>query len=258
MIIKNKEQRRKYQQASQISTEILRQLYETVAIGVTGLEIDKLAADLCQKYGVEAAFFDVPGKKGVYGHSTCVQINDAAVHGLPDSQAFRPGDLITVDFGIKYAGFYTDHCFSVGLQPVKDSDLKLLKTGKDSVQKAIKEAVTGKTTGDIGYVLHHEVKKEGFDTLKQYIGHGIGQTLHEDPEVAAWGERGEGEVLQKGQVICVESQVVAGSDQIKIDADGWTARTRDGQNSVMFEYMVVVDNAKPKVLTNTLDWKLTK
>lgn len=259
MIIKNKKQRQQYLEACEISVKILREIYDHVEVDANPLELDKLAGKLCQKYNVEPGFFNVPGKKGIFGFNSCIQINDVAVHGIPASNyKIKSGDLITVDFGIIYKGFYTDHCFTVGVGEVSPENKKLLYAGRDSVLLATKQAITGNTTGDIGHVLENEVRKNNFDTLKKYIGHGIGTSLHESPEVPAYGKKGEGTVLKKGEVICVESQVVAGNIDVKTDPNGWTVRTRDGKNSVMFEYMVMVDNLKPVILTPTQDWKLIK
>lgn len=259
MIIKNKNQKKEYLEACRISVEILRQVYDAIEIGVSPIRLDKFAGDLCEKYDVEPAFFNVPGRKGIYGYNSCIQINDVAVHGIPDANyEIKDGDLVTVDFGIIYKGYYTDHCITVGVGNVSPEDKKLLQVGRESVLKAVKQATTGNHTGDIGFVLENEVRKEGFDTLKEYIGHGIGSGLHDEPEVPAYGEKGEGDQLQKGQVICIESQVVAGEPRVTTDGDGWTTRTRDGENAVMFEYMVMVDNTKPKIMTPTHEWPLIK
>jgi len=259
MIIKNKNQKREYLEACQISVEILKQVYDAIAIGVSPIDLDILAGKLCEERGVEPAFFNVPGRKGIYGYNSCIQINDVAVHGIPDANyQIQDGDLVTVDFGIIYKGYYTDHCVSVGVGNVSKEDKKLLQVGRESVLKATKQAITGNHTGDLGYVMESEARKHGFDTLKDYIGHGIGTSLHNEPEVPAYGYKGDGDQLQKGEVICVESQVVVGKPSVKTDHDGWTTRTRDGKNAVMFEYMVMVDNTKPLIMTPTQDWPLTK
>jgi methionyl aminopeptidase len=259
VIIKNKKQKREYLEACKISVEILKEVYEAIEIGISPIDLDKLAGKLCEEKGVKPSFFDVPGRKGIYGYNSCIQINDVAVHGIPDANYnIKDGDLVTVDFGIIYKGYYTDHCVSVGVGNVSEENIKLLRVGKESVLSAIKQATSGNYTGDIGYTLENEAQKHNYDTLKEYIGHGIGESLHDDPEVPAYGNKGDGNLLKKGQVICIESQVVAGEPKVKTDTDGWTTRTRDGKNAVMFEYMVMVDNAKPLNMTPTQDWPLVK
>jgi methionyl aminopeptidase len=259
MIIKNKNQKREYLEACHISVTILKQVYDAIAIGVSPIDLDKLAGKLCGKKNVKPSFFDVPGKKSIYGYNTCIQINDVAVHGIPDADyTIQDGDLVTVDFGIIHKGYYTDHCITVGVGNISPEDKKLLQIGRESVLKAVKQATTGNYTGDIGFTLENEARKHNFDTLKEYIGHGIGTGLHDDPEIPAYGDKGKGDQLKKGEVICIESQVVAGEPRVKTDADGWTTRTRDGKNAVMFEYMIMVDNTKPLIMTPTQDWPLIK
>lgn len=259
MIIKNKNQRKEYLEACRISVEILKQVYDAIKIGISPIDLDKIAGKLCDKYNVKPSFFGVPGKKSLYQYNTCIQINDVAVHGIPDAHyQIKDGDLVTVDFGIIYKNYYTDHCISVGVGNVSKEDKKLLQVGRESVLKAVKQAKTGNHTGDIGFTLENEARKHHFDTLKEYIGHGIGTGLHDEPEVPAYGNRGDGDQLQKGEVICIESQVVAGKPSVKTDSDGWTTRTRDGSNAVMFEYMVMVDNTKPLIMTPTQNWPLIK
>lgn len=259
MIIKNKNQKREYLEACKISVTILKAVYDAIKIGISPIELDQLAGKLCEEKGVKPSFFDVPGKKGIYGYNSCIQVNDVAVHGIPDAKyTIQDGDLVTVDFGIIYKGYYTDHCVSVGIGDVSEENRKLLQVGRESVLKATKQALTGNYTGDIGYTLEHQAQKHNYNTLKEYIGHGIGNSLHDEPEIPAFGNKGEGDKLNKGEVICIESQVVAGEPRVKTDADGWTTRTRDGKNAVMFEYMVMVDNTKPLIMTPTQDWPLVK
>jgi len=259
MIIKNKNQKREYLEACQISVEILKQVFDAIQIGVSPIDLDRLAGELCQKKEVKPAFFDVPGRKGIFGYNACIQINDVAVHGVPDANYhIQDGDLVTVDFGIIHKGYYTDHCITVGVGNVSVANKKLLQVGKESVLSAVKQATSGNYTGDIGFTLENEARKHNFDTLKEYIGHGIGTGLHDEPEVPAFGERGTGDKLRKGEVICIESQVVAGEPNVKTDKDGWTTRTRDGENAVMFEYMVMVDNKTPLIMTPTQNWPLIK
>lgn len=257
MIIKNKKQKKEYQDVCDLSVQILRSIYDKIAIGAKPIDLDKFAGEQCEKYGSKPAFFDVPGKKGIYGYNSCIQINDVAVHGIPAADyEIKSGDLVTVDFGIIKNGYFTDHCVTVGVGDVSKENKKLLEAGFNSVFNATKQAITGNTTGDIGFVLESEARQDGFDTLKEYIGHGIGYSLHDEPEIPAHGFPGQGEQLRKGEVICVESQVVAGEAKVITDPDGWTTRTRDGKNAVMFEFMVMVDNTKPIIMTKTNDWPL--
>lgn len=259
MIIKNKQQRKTYREACQISTEILRELYEMLKIGLYPIEVDNKAFELCRKWDVQPAFYGVQGSHDKYKHATCIQLNDVVVHGIPsDKVAIKDGDLVTVDFGIIYEGFYTDHAFTVGLGKVKAADLDLLKAGKETVLAAVQLAKVGSTTGDLGNAMMSVALDHGYDTAKNYVGHGIGRRLHEYPELPTFGTQKSGEFLEKGMVICVEAQVIAGSDKLKTDKDHWTVRSKDGSNSVMFEYMVEVGKNGPRIMTDTLDFSLQK
>ena len=233
-----------------ISVEILEELSKDIREGVTTLEIDNKAGYLCKEYGVQPAFKRVEG----YNYNTCISVNDVAVHGIPNDVPLKKGDLISVDFGIIYKGMYTDHCWtwSVG-NPNKDNEV-LLKAGREAVENAIPYAIAGNHTGDLGYQMESAAKKYGFNIIKMFVGHGIGKTLHDVPDIPAYGKPGKGALLVNGMVICIECQVVNDNGDVKIDNDGWSARTKNGGNSVMFEYMVIVGKDSPTVLTDTFDW----
>ncbi|MEO8582079.1 MAG: type I methionyl aminopeptidase [Patescibacteria group bacterium] len=259
MIIENTSQYQLYKHAAQISMEILRELYEMTKPGIFPVEIDQKAFDLCKRHNVVSSFYGVPGAKSKYEYASCISLNDEAVHGIPSStRQIQPGDLVKLDFGIISETYYTDHCVTVGIEKIKNKDYKLLEVGKQAVLDGVAQAKTGKMTGDIGHAIESTARKSKFDTIKYYIGHGIGHHLHEDPEVPAAGRPNTGTVLKEGQVICVEAQVVAGSPAISMDPDGWTVRTRDGKNAVMFEYMTIVRNGEPEILTDTRDWPLIR
>ncbi|MFZ5377000.1 MAG: type I methionyl aminopeptidase [Patescibacteria group bacterium] len=258
MIIKNSKELQEYKQVAQDSTQILRQLYDAVQIGITPLQIDDLAQKLCRVHGAKPAFLGVPGTYSVFQHATCIQVNDVVVHGVPDDRPFADGDLITVDFGIQKNGYTTDHCFTVGLGNVTQENLRLMSQARQTIFKAAQQAVVGKTTGHISHTIETGVEEAGFSVVREYIGHGIGRTLHDDPGIPGYGKAGSGPRLREGEVLCVEAQVNAGSAEVKLDADGWTVRTDDGSNSVMFEFMVVVEKNKPLILTPTQHWELVK
>lgn len=249
-------QRRQYREAAKISMEILWQLHQATRIGITPLEIDALADRLCRQHGVRPNFKGVGEAHNLYQHATCISVNDVVVHGIPQATPLVAGDLVKVDFGLEYQGLNTDHCFTVGLAPVSADDQRLLETGRAAVAGAAALAKIGAHTGDLGHFMETTARNQGFTVLKQYVGHGIGTTLHESPQLPAWGEPGRGERLREGMVLCVEAQLIAGSNEVFIDSDGWSVRTRDGSRSVMFEYMVVVGRDTPEFLTPSQDWPL--
>ncbi len=257
MIIKSQTELATYKKATQLSKQILSQLRDAIKPGVYPIELDKLAGDLCEKHGVRSSFKGVVNGNLIYNFNSCISVNDEILHGIPnDKRKIQEGDLVKIDFGIIYQGFYTDHCFTVGVSQVSNEDQKLLEIGRKAVLNAVKLAKTGNKTGDLGYAMHSTAYKAGFDTLKQYVGHGIGRGLHEYPEIPAFGKPGSGKKLEKNMIICVECQIVPRSDQVYVEDNGWTVKTTDGGKGVMFEYMVRVDK-KPEILTQTQDWSLT-
>lgn len=256
MIIKSQAELATYKKATKLSTKILSQLRDAIKPGVYPIELDKLAGNLCKKNHVKPAFKGVANGNLTYNFNSCISINDEILHGIPSNKRrIQKGDLVKIDFGIIYQGFYTDHCFTVGVGSVSDEDQKILKIGREAVLKAVKLAKPGNTTGDLGHAMHSTACKADFDTLKQYVGHGIGKSLHEEPQIPSFGQTGSGSKLKKNMIICVECQVVSGSDQIYIENNDWTVKTTDGNKGVMFEYMVRVDK-KPEILTQTREWPL--
>lgn len=253
----NKQELKKMRKAAAITTEIMAELKEELAPGVTGEDIDELTADLCEKYDVEPAFKGVPGAKEPYPANLCVSVNHETLHTIPkSSQVFSEGDLVSIDFGIVYEGMYTDNCVTYGIGELGPEDQRLLETGKLAVLTAAKQVEPEVTTGDLGNTMQSISKLAGFDVLKNYVGHGIGKKLHLPPEIPAYGYPGNGPGLRVGQVICVEAQVVAGSDKIRLADNGWDILTYDGRNSVMFEYMVEVTKSGFNIITETQGWEL--
>ena len=253
MVIRKEKEEKILKKECEISVEILKRLKDEIREGATPLQLDTQAGLLCKEYSVKPAFREVEG----YSFNTCISVNDVAVHGIPKNIAFKKGDLVSIDFGIIYKDIYTDHCWTWSIGEPTEKNRKLLDAGKEAVERAMMNAVVGKSAGDLGYVMEKVAKQSGFDTLKMFVGHGIGKTLHEDPEIRAFGNRGEGDELVDGMVICVECQVVDDiGSKVTIDNDGWSARTVHGGNSVMFEYMVLVRENTPTILTDTRDWSV--
>jgi len=250
MIIKRAKEEKILREAGEISVEILSKLRDMLREGVTTLEIDDYAGELCSEYGVKPAFKEVDG----YNFNTCISVNDVAVHGLPSKYVLKKGDLVSIDFGIVYKGYMTDHCWTWCVGKPDEKKKKLLESGRRAVENAMEKAVVGNRTGDLGFEMESEAKSNGFNVLKVFVGHGIGKGLHEYPDIPAFGKRGTGELLVDGMVVCVECQVVDDTGKVFTDDDGWSERTERGGDSVMFEYMVIVKKGLPVILTDTRDW----
>lgn len=244
-----------YREAAKISTDILAQVRDKTAAGVYPAELDELASRLCDKYQVKPAFAQVQNKTGSFGHAMCISVNDTVLHGIPSrDKPLKKGDLIKLDFGIIYQKLHTDLCITVGVEKLSKNNRRLLETTKEAVLDAVGLAVAGNKTGDLGFAMESKVKKKGFEVLKTYIGHGIGYSLHEAPQIPAFGTPATGETLKAGMVICIEAQAVGGKDQVYVTQDTWSVKTSDGKNSAMFEYLVRVGDSEPEILTDTREW----
>jgi len=250
MILNKAKDEKILREASKISLTILKKLSKEIREGSTPLEIDQKAGIYCKEYNVQPAFKRVQG----YDFNTCISVNDVAVHGIPSDIPFKKGDLISIDFGIIHKGLYTDHCWTWSLGKPSKENRKLIQAGRDAVENCIPLAIPGNYTGDLGYEMERVAKENGFNVIKMFIGHGIGKTLHDAPDIPAYGKKGKGDLLVDGMVICIECQLVNGKGQIYIDTDGWSVRTENKGMSVMFEYMIIVRKDNPVVLTDTLSW----
>jgi methionyl aminopeptidase len=236
--------------AAKISTEILMQLRDAVQTGKNAKEIDNLAFSLTEKANVRPAFLGVPGPKHPFPGAVCISTNDETLHGIPyESRVFQSGDIVKVDFGIVYKNLYTDHCVTVALGEISEDEQKLINTAKLCIDTAVKKAIAGNRVGDISFILQTISDLAGFDFVTSYCGHGVGRSLHEDPQIPSYGRAGTGPDLKQGMVICIENQLSLGSAELVMDPDGWTLRTEDGSKTAMFEHMVLVQDGNAEVLT---------
>lgn len=237
-------------EAGKISAGILKELKDSVVEGVSAKDIDDLAVRLCKDNNVKPAFKGVPGITYPFPNSVCVCVNDEVLHGIPSPEKiFKKGDVVKVDFGIIHKGFYTDHCVTVGIEPLSTKLQQLISTAKLCVDTAVKEAVVGKHVGDISFALQSVAELAGFNFVTTYCGHGIGKSLHEAPEVLSYGKRGSGVRLEEGMVLCIENQLTTGSAELEFNEDDWTLKTIDKSYGAMFEHMVMVREGSPEILT---------
>jgi methionyl aminopeptidase len=257
MIIKNKEQFAEYQKVCDISVDILKKIKDSVKVGIKTKEIDEYADALCKENEVESSFRGARvGNAPKYEYASCISLNDTVVHGVPGEEKISEGDIVKVDFGIIKDGYYTDHCFTVGVEPISDKKRRFIIESRNALALGVEKAIDGKRIGDIGHAIESHIEKFGYSVVKNFVGHGIGKSLHEYPDVPAYGDPGTGDFLQKGLVLCIEAQIIDGEPDIYISDDNWTVKTRRGVDACMFEYIVMVDKNCPRILTDTLDWNL--
>lgn len=257
MIIKNKKDFKKYKEVCDLSVQILGEIKSFVKEGKKTIEIDQYAESLCNQHNVSPAFKGVRvGNAPQYQYTTCISINDTVVHGMPNNDEIKKGDIVKVDFGIIKNGFYTDHCFTVGIEPLNQEDKSFIVESRNAIAKGVEQSIVGNKIGDIGNAIESHAKKHNLAIVREFVGHSIGKSLHDLPDIPGYGEKGTGFDLEKGLVLCIEAQIIMGQPYIYICEDSWTVKTKDKSKACMFEYIVMVDNKKPKILTNTLDWDI--
>jgi methionyl aminopeptidase len=232
--------------ANMLVADVLHELETLVAPGVTTADLDAAAEKLVRAAGAEPAF---KGYRG-YPATLCASINEEVVHGIPSKKrALGDGDIVSLDMGVKLNGFYGDSAVTVPVGRVSDGVLKLLKVTQEALELAIAQVRVGGRVSDIGHAVQRHVEANGFSVVREFVGHGIGSSLHEDPQIANYGEPGRGPRLAEGMVLAIEPMVNMGRSAVKVLADGWTAVTKDGSLSAHFEHTVAVTRDGPLVLT---------
>jgi len=235
--------------ANVIVAEILEELKKKVAPGVTTLELDSLAEELTYKKKALPAFKGYQMAGRVYPGSLCVSVNEEIVHGIPGARALKEGDVVGLDFGVIYEGFYGDSAFTVGVGRVSEEAARLMRVTEESLYRGIEQLVEGKRLGDLSSVVQKTVEEAGFSVVRAFVGHGIGKRLHEDPPVPNYGEPDRGLRIREGMVLAIEPMVNAGGWDVKMKEDGWTAVTADGSLSAHFEHSVAITKNGPYILS---------
>lgn len=235
--------------ANVIVAEVLGALKERVAPGVTTLELDALAEELTLKKNAIPAFkgYNVAGR--IYPCCLCASINDEIVHGIPSKRALREGDIIGLDYGVIYEGYYGDSAVTVGVGRVNEEARRLMNITEKSLYKGIEQLHDGKRLGDLGSVVQEVAESAGFSVVRAFVGHGIGKKLHEEPPVPNYGEPDRGLRLKEGMVLAIEPMLNAGSYEVEIKEDGWTAVTKDGSLAAHFEHSVAITKDGPYILS---------
>ncbi len=217
--------------------------------GVTTKELDKVAYEFIKDSKGHPSFlnYNVSGNK--FPASLCISINDVVVHGIPSHYQLKDGEIVSIDCGVYKDGFHADSAYTYAIGDVKEDTLKLMRTTKESLYLAIEQAVFGKRVGDIGFAIQDYCENLGFTIVRELVGHGVGKSLHEKPEVANYGKRGDGTKLKENMVIAIEPMVNLGKKAIHQEHDGWTIRTQDRKPSAHYEHTVAVKKGKADILT---------
>lgn len=225
--------------------EVLEALKMTVKAGMTTRDIESFVDGRITALGGRAAF---KGYRG-YPSSVCVSVNEQVVHGIPSVRKLNDGDIVSIDIGVYVDGFYGDAAITLPIGTVDAGSSELIKVTEEALYLGIENAVPGKRLYDISSAIQRHVEAHGFSVVRLFVGHGIGRQLHEDPQIPNFGSPGQGPRLQKGMTLAIEPMVNAGTHEVRILDDGWTAVTADGQRSAHFEHTVLVTDKKARILT---------
>jgi len=230
--------------------EVVARLRDQIAVGMLTSDIDRLAEEAILACGARPAFKGYRVGKAVFPATICVSINEQVVHGIPGRRRLKEGDLVSLDFGLVYGGYYADTAFSVGMPPVSREVGKLLDATERALYEGLAHARVGKRIGDIGHAVQSYCEALDLGVVTQFVGHGIGRKLHEEPSVPNFGKVGTGYPLKVGMVLAIEPMVTLGSPRTRVLADDWTVVTEDGRWAAHFEHTVAITPSGPEVLTS--------
>jgi methionyl aminopeptidase len=232
-------------EAAQIVSRTLGILTPHIKPGTTPLELDKMAEEYIRSQDA------IPGFLGLYDfpNTLCVSVNEQVVHGIPNDRRVEEGDIISVDCGAIYKGYYGDHAYTFEVGEVAPEVKKLLDVTKECLYLGIEEAKEGSRIGDIGFAIQQHAEKHGYGVVRDLVGHGLGKTMHEDPQVPNYGRRGRGKKIKNGLTIAIEPMINMGTERVVQLDDKWTIVTADGKPSAHFEHDIAVVDGKPEILS---------
>ena len=236
--------------AGQHVGEILLELCDAAKPGVTTAELDHVATRSIQKRGLSSSFIGYgPGGLPPYPAALCVSVNDEIVHGIPSKRELKDADLVSLDFGLICNGYHGDSAVSIPVGEISDDAGQLMAATRDAMYLGIDEMLPGKRLSDIGHAIQVRAEGAGYSVVRQFVGHGIGQSLHEQPQIPNYGKPGRGPRLVAGMVFAIEPMVNIGGDEVRVLDDEWTAVTADGSLSAHFEHTVLITEGGPEILT---------
>lgn len=245
IIVKTKEEIELMRESALIVSKTLGEVAKAIKPGVTTLELDKIAEEHIRDHGA------IPGFLGLYDfpNTLCMSPNSQVVHGIPNADPLVEGDIISIDCGALKNGFYGDHAYTFAVGEIAPETEKLLQVTKESLYVGIREFKANNRVGDVGYAIQKYCEDNGYGVVRELVGHGLGSTMHEDPEMPNYGKRGKGKKFIEGMVVAIEPMINMGTHRIKQHRDGWTITTQDGKPSAHFEHNVALVDGKPELLS---------
>ena len=249
-LIKSLDEIEQIRKANQIIARLYRDvLPQYIKAGISTGEINKIVEDYIRSQGARPACIGVDGMYMPFPAGTCISINEEVVHGIPGDRILQEGDIVSVDTVTELNGFFGDSAITYAVGEIDEESRKLLEVTEKSREIGIEMAVVGNRIGDIGHAIQSYVEKNGFTVVRDFAGHGVGHSMHEDPIIANFGRKGRGIKIENGMVLAIEPMVNAGSYKINVKEDGWTIVTRDGKRSAHFEHSIAIVDGKPVILS---------
>lgn len=249
VIIKTEEEIQKMIVAGKLLSEVHHELRNRIKPGVKTIELDRFVEAFLKERG---AYPEQKGYEG-YPYSICASVNDEICHGFPGEYTLKDGDIVTIDMVVNVDGWLADSAWSYGVGEISEESQKLLDTTRESMYKGIEQAQVGNRLGDIAHAVQEHAESRGYSVVREFVGHGIGKDMHEDPQVLHYGKPGHGLRLQEGMVFTIEPMINMGKKELMIDDNGWTARTKDGSRSAQYEHQIAITKDGPIIITDQGD-----
>jgi methionyl aminopeptidase len=247
MIYKTNEQVELMRQSALLVSKTLTEVAKILRPGITTLAIDKMIGQFIRDHQAIPSFLNYRG----YPYNSCLSVNDVVVHGFPGKAELKERDIISIDIGVILNGWHGDHAYTFAIGDPGDAVMQLIRVTKESLYKGIEKAIAGNRVGDIAYAIQeHTERKHGYGVVRELVGHGLGRSLHEDPQVPNYGKKGNREKLKEGLVLAIEPMINLGKKDVYTEKDGWTVRTKDGKPSVHFEHDVCIRKSKADILSD--------
>ncbi len=245
IILKSKEEIEHLWESNQIVAHILSDLKKMVQPGITTLELDAYAETKIRQQG------GIPAFKGYrdFPATLCISINEQVVHGIPGSRMLKEGDIVSLDLGVLLKGFYGDAAITIPVGKISEEAARLLDVTEKALYKGIEQAKTGNRLYDMSYAIQSLVEGNGFSVVREFVGHGVGRDLHEEPQIPNFGQPNRGVQLKRGMVLALEPMVNMGTWKVRVESDGWTAVTADGRLSAHFEHTIAITEDGPDILS---------
>jgi methionyl aminopeptidase len=239
----------KMRKACRTASEILHRISDIIQPGISTKQVDEAAADLMSDAGVKSAFLGYRLGHRVFPGNICISLNDEIVHGIGSQRRIQYGDIVKLDIGVVQDGWVGDTAATVAVGMIDERTERLMRVTESALQRAITAGMEGERLGDISAAIEDEAKRSSFSVVREFVGHGVGRKLHEEPQVPNYGKRGTGPRLKAGMTLAIEPMINLGTAAVRLLDDGWTVCTADGMPSAHFEHTVLITSAQPEILT---------